>query len=128
MSGYVKSFEFRTLFDGDEVKVLFLPLKQADYRDLLQMHRGMQDADPLALMPIYQDLFRRYAKVEGLRDAHGIEVTTDEVAEIAYFIPLVTESVNKMIEAAQLKKQKLPASSGNLTASSPDTLMMSSKN
>jgi len=109
MSRYVKQVIHRTKFDGDDVTVTLEPFR---YADLLQLDglvvAGTKDSEVLNL---YSKMLPAYiAKVEGLRDAAGVEMTGADICNSVYFSALLVDIGNALVNAAKLADPRLPAS------------------
>lgn len=99
MSKYVPQWEFKTTFEGDEIRVTLKPLSRMGalrFADL-DIEGGVSQAT----MALYEDVVRESVQsFAGLRDGEGNAVALDCVLRDAYFTSLVLEIGAELVRKA----------------------------
>lgn len=98
MSKYVKTSVSELEFDGDKVTAT---IKALELGDLLNVQGINTDVD---LMKWAVEAFPRYIEIRGLRSADGSELTITDVCQSAYFLPLMMDLADKLINTAKLQR------------------------
>lgn len=99
MSKYVPSWEYKTTFQGDEVRITLKPLSRITALRFagLNTDSGI-GADTMAL---YEDAVRESVQTfSGLKDANGQDVTLDLVLRDAFFTELVFDIGAELVRKA----------------------------
>lgn len=104
MSGYLRSNPFQTSFDGDEVKARLMPLQ---FSDLLKFQSAKDD---LEAVKVFQEILPAYVEdFSGLNDAAGSPVSLSEVCSNVYFIKLVSDMGQALVNASNVPRPQKPA-------------------
>lgn len=120
MSKFLKTIEFKTEFEGDQVVATLTPLSFEDalrYEDLEVVpeddsERAKSIAHSKVSTMIAQTLagfLPKYClELKGLNDAEGKVLTIHEVCANAYFGPLIIEMGRALVRAAYPQRPKKP--------------------
>ena len=104
MSGYVRQVTYKETFDGDAVEVVMRPLTQQDAM-------GLRGGDAEGMADKLRALVGNYVvELRGLRAADGTEVTKEELATNAYFLPLALNAAMELVKKASVQNPGMPAS------------------
>ena len=119
MSKYLSTLEFKTTFEGDEVRVTMKPLTRASFLKVLDVtaaHRlGLTPDQNAAKVRAFYSLASEILEdhvvdVHGLRDAGGNSIGKEVVLRDTYFSELVTDAFNYLTEKGSVGKE-MPLSS-----------------
>ena len=114
MGKYVRVVEFKTEFEGEQVRLTMNPLNREAYMrltrpmiDITSEKYGAaqprileQERTKLAMEVMTEHLFG----VEGLTDAAGVALSKDDIIGKTYFMGLLGDAFDVLLEAAGVKK------------------------
>lgn len=99
MSKYVPTWEYKTTFEGDDVRVTLRPLTRLGAMRFAGVE--VESAINAELMQLYESVVREsVVELNGLRDAQGINVTLDSVLRDAYFTSLIIDIGAELVRKA----------------------------
>ena len=110
MSRYIPEIRYETTFEDDSVVVTMKPLTRASFVSILPSLENLR-TDPensekaIAVYDVACNVLKvNLVSLEGLRDANGNAIEAEAFLNETYFMHLVTETFNKLIEGANLGK------------------------
>lgn len=99
MSSYVPSWEYKTTFQGDEIRVTLKPLSRMTALRFASL--DVEDGIGRGAMALYEDAVRESVQAfAGLKDANGQDVALDQVLRDAYFTELVFDLGAELVRKA----------------------------
>lgn len=102
MSGYVRSAQFSTEFEGDPVTCQLAPLSIADLLKMQSADAGStkQEQERLTAQILAEIAPKYVSEWSGPKDSDGNMVTVEEVCQSAYFVRLAMELGAELVERA----------------------------
>lgn len=99
MSRYVPNWEYKTEFEGDEVRVTLRPLSRLGALRFAGVE--VESAINKDLMNLYESVVKESVEdLRGLRDANGCEIPLEAVLRDAYFTALVIDIGAELVRKA----------------------------
>ena len=103
MSKYLKDREHTIQFDGDTVRARVKPLEYGDLLAVKELDSEIEIAKwAIPVLP-------KYITLAGLTDAEGAAITIEEVVRVAYFLPLLLELVECLIDSVKPENPPWPS-------------------
>jgi hypothetical protein len=99
---YLRNIPFEAEFDGGKVVATLKPLSFDDFLQVGGISDGLSDEDKgLELARMFMPKMKEYIlKLEGVKDADGVDVPIDEIVTVSYFVNLVVKMIVTIVNSS----------------------------